>query len=81
MQALGHSGTSGTTIANQATVSYDSDNNGTNDATRVSDDPSTPAPSDATTFSVVGVIPALSRTMMLLLGAMLAAMALALMKP
>jgi uncharacterized repeat protein (TIGR01451 family) len=81
IQALVNTGTSGTTIANQATVSYDSDGNGTNDATRVSDDPSTAAPSDPTAFVVVGIVPALSRMMMLLLAVVLAALALALMKP
>jgi uncharacterized repeat protein (TIGR01451 family) len=81
IQALVHNGTSGTAIANQATVSYDSDGNGTNDATRTSDDPSTAAPSDPTAFTVVGIIPALSRSIALLLAAVLAAMALALMKP
>jgi uncharacterized repeat protein (TIGR01451 family) len=81
IQAVIRNGTSGTTIANQATVSYDSDGNGTNDATRQSDDPSTPAPSDATSFAVVGIVPALSRMLMLLLGAVLAAMALAIMNP
>lgn len=81
IQALVNTGTSGTTIANQATVSYDSDGNGTNDATRLSDDPSTAAPSDPTAFLVVGIVPALSRRMMLLLAAVLAALALAVMKP
>jgi len=81
IQALIRTGTSGTTISNQATVSYDSDGNGTNDATRQSDDPSTPAPSDATSFAVVGIVPALSRMLMLLLAAVLAAMALAIMNP
>jgi uncharacterized repeat protein (TIGR01451 family) len=81
IQALVKNGTSGTTIANQASVSYDSDGNGTNDATRVSDDPSTAAASDLTSFIVVGIVPALSRTAMLLLGLALAALALALMKP
>jgi len=81
IQALVKNGTSGTTIANQATVSYDSDGNGTNDATRQSDDPSTTAPSDPTAFVVVGIVPALSRMMMLLLAVVLAALALALMKP
>jgi uncharacterized repeat protein (TIGR01451 family) len=80
IQAFVRNGTSGTTIANQAAVSYDSDGNGTNDATRPSDDPSTAAPLDATLFTVVGIIPALSRSMMLLLAALLAAMALAMMK-
>jgi uncharacterized repeat protein (TIGR01451 family) len=81
IQALVRNGTSGTTIANQATVYYDSDGNGTNDATRQSDDPSTPAPSDATSFAVVGIIPALSRALMFLLAVVLAAMALAIMNP
>lgn len=81
IQALVKNGTSGTTIANQASVSYDSDGNGTNDATRLSDDPSTAAPSDPTAFAVVGIVPALSRMMMFLLAVVLAALALALMKP
>jgi uncharacterized repeat protein (TIGR01451 family) len=81
IQALVRTGTSGTTILNQATISFDSDANGTNDATRVSDDPSTAAPSDATAFTVAGVIPALSQMMMLLLVVVLAALALVLMKP
>jgi uncharacterized repeat protein (TIGR01451 family) len=81
IQALVRNGTSGTTIANQATVSYDSDGNGTNDATRQSDDPSTPAPSDATSFAVVGIVPALSRMLMVLLAAVLVALALALLNP
>jgi uncharacterized repeat protein (TIGR01451 family) len=81
IQALVNTGTSGATIANQATVSYDSDGNGANDATRLSDDPSTAAPSDPTAFLVVGIVPALSRMMMLLLACVLAALALALMKP
>jgi len=81
IQALVKNGTSGTTIANQASVSYDSDGNGTNDATRLSDDPSTAAPPDPTAFAVVGIVPALSRMMTLLLAVVLAALALALMKP
>lgn len=80
IQALVHYGTAGTTIANQATVSYDSDANGTNDASRQSDDPSTPAPSDPTSFTVAGSVPALSAAMLVLLGALLAAMALFVMK-
>jgi len=81
IQALVNNGTSGTTIANQATVSYDSDGNGTNDASRVSDDPSTAAQSDPTAFVVVGIVPALSRMSMLLLAVALTALALAMMKP
>jgi uncharacterized repeat protein (TIGR01451 family) len=80
IQALVHYGTAGTTISNQATVSYDSDANGTNDASRLSDDPSTPVPSDPTSFTVTGSVPALSTAMLVLLGALLAAMALYVMK-
>jgi uncharacterized repeat protein (TIGR01451 family) len=80
IQAFIKQGTIGTTISNQATVSYDSDANGTNDASRVSDDPSTAAPGDATSFQVVGSIPALSETMLLLLAAALAVMSLIVMR-
>jgi uncharacterized repeat protein (TIGR01451 family) len=76
IQAIVKSGTSGTTISNSATVSYDSDANGTNDATRQSDDPTTPAPNDPTSFAVVGSVPTLSAWMLMLLGSALAAMAL-----
>jgi uncharacterized repeat protein (TIGR01451 family) len=80
IQAFVHYGTAGTTISNQATISYDSDANGTNDASRQSDDPSTPAPSDPTSFTVAGSVPALSTAMLVLLAALLAAMALFVMK-
>jgi uncharacterized repeat protein (TIGR01451 family) len=43
----------GTTIANQATVSYDADGNGTNDATTLTDDPDEPGANDSTSFVVV----------------------------
>jgi uncharacterized repeat protein (TIGR01451 family) len=42
----------GTVVSNQGTISYDSDNNGTNDATGVTDDPSTLGANDATSFTV-----------------------------
>ncbi|HXH91818.1 MAG TPA: hypothetical protein VNN25_09575, partial [Thermoanaerobaculia bacterium] len=80
IQAFVKQGTIGTTISNQATVSYDSDANGTNDASRVSDDPSTAAPGDATSFQVVGSVPALSRMMLFLLAAALAVMSLIVMR-
>jgi uncharacterized repeat protein (TIGR01451 family) len=80
IQAFIKNGTSGSTISNTVTVSYDSDANGTNDATRSSDDPSTAAPNDATSFLVVGVVPALSGSTLLLLGAALAAVSLILMR-
>jgi uncharacterized repeat protein (TIGR01451 family) len=80
IQALIKTGTSGTTVSNQANISYDADANGTNESTRQSDDPSTAAPSDPTSFVVTGIIPALSHLMLALLGAMIAAIALITMK-
>jgi hypothetical protein len=46
----------GTTIANQATVYYDVDGNGTNDATTVTDDPAVSGANDPTSFVVVSPI-------------------------
>ena len=80
IQAVVKSGTSGSTIVNSATVAFDSDANGTNDTTRTSDDPSTIAPFDATAFQVVGIVPALSALMLILLAAALTAMALIVMR-
>lgn len=50
----------GSTIINQAAVSYDADNDGNNDTTALSDDPNTSAPLDATVVGVAGPIPTLS---------------------
>lgn len=47
-------GTEGQTVANQATIYYDSDENTTNESSDVTDDPSTLAFGDATAFTVVG---------------------------
>jgi uncharacterized repeat protein (TIGR01451 family) len=80
IQAFVKYGTIGSTISNQATVSYDSDANGTNDASRVSDDPSTIAANDPTSFQVVGSVPALSEMMLFLLAAALAVMSLVVMR-
>jgi hypothetical protein len=44
----------GTIVSNQGAIFYDSDGNGTNDASGVTDDPSTPAPNDPTSFTVTG---------------------------
>jgi uncharacterized repeat protein (TIGR01451 family) len=49
-------GTMGTTISNQGTISYDNDDNGTNESSAVTDDPGTPASNDPTSF-VVGTTP------------------------
>jgi len=42
----------GTTISNQGSIAYDADVNGTNEANRVTDDPSTGAANDPTSFPV-----------------------------
>lgn len=47
-------GTGGQTISNQGTISYDSDNNGTNDASALTDDPGTQTANDPTSFVVTG---------------------------
>ncbi len=47
-------GTGGTTIANQGTVNYDADANGTNESTSTTDDPSVGGANDPTTFVVAG---------------------------
>ena len=70
-------GTAGQTVSNQGTVTYDADQNGTNETTVQTDDPSDPAPGDSTDF-VVGQggfnpeIPTLSQ-----LGALMLALGLA----
>jgi len=76
IQATVKNGTIGTTISNQASASYDSDWNGTNESTRQSDDPATATPSDPTSFVVVANVPALSNLIVTLLAAALAATAL-----
>jgi len=43
----------GTTVANQATVNYDADANGTNESTTLTDDPDKPGANDPTSFVVV----------------------------
>jgi len=61
----------GTTVSNQGSIAYDSDNDGTNDASNVTDDPGTGTPDDPTTFVVGGVaiaaIPAVGSTGLALL--------------
>ncbi len=50
------------TVSNQGAVSYDSDANGTNDASAVTDDPAVGGGSDATTFTIGGASADLSIT-------------------
>ena len=45
------------TVSNQGTISYDSDANGTNDSSAVTDDPGTVTANDPTSFTAVDVTP------------------------
>jgi uncharacterized repeat protein (TIGR01451 family) len=56
----------------QAVLSYDSDRNGTNDATLLSDEPRTAAPNDPAGFQVITPIPALGWPALLIAAAGLA---------
>jgi uncharacterized repeat protein (TIGR01451 family) len=58
-----NTGTQGQTLANQGTVFFDADGNGTNESSVPTDDPATAAANDPTTFQVapiIGEIPTLS---------------------
>jgi len=56
IQATINPGTAGTVISNQGTITYDSDGNGTGDATHPTDDPALPGAADPTSFTpVVGL--------------------------
>jgi uncharacterized repeat protein (TIGR01451 family) len=73
----------GATVSNQATISYDANADGTNEATGQTDDPAAGGASNPTTIVVAGgatEIPTLSTVGLLLLSLALAAMALALLK-
>jgi uncharacterized repeat protein (TIGR01451 family) len=75
----------GTTVTNQGTISYDSDGNGTNDATAVTDDPAAGGAANGTAFVIAPAvsgeaIPALDPLALLLLTALMAALALAMLK-
>ncbi len=52
IQATINAGTSNTTISNQATLSYDADGNGVNEASGVSDDPGVAGTTNVTSFVV-----------------------------
>jgi uncharacterized repeat protein (TIGR01451 family) len=69
-------GNEGSTISNQATLLYDSDGNGSNETTVLSDDPGTPAANDPTAFAVAAAaVPTVSELGLLLLAAGLAMLA------
>ncbi len=83
IRATVNPGTAGTTISNQGTVSYDSNNDGTNDATAVTDNPGTPAAGDPTSVTVRAApvdVPALSETGLIALALALALAALLLVR-
>ncbi|HYC90856.1 MAG TPA: endonuclease/exonuclease/phosphatase family protein [Thermoanaerobaculia bacterium] len=72
--------TPGTSVANQGTINYDADGNGTNESTRQTDSPAAPGSADATTFTVTApaefaAIPTLDEWMLLALAALMAAVA------
>lgn len=71
-------GTVGTTISNQATIHYDSDGNGSNESTAVSDDPVPAGPDDPTDLVVLEGVPPAEIPTLTSLGAGLFALALAL---
>ncbi|HEV7486850.1 MAG TPA: G8 domain-containing protein [Thermoanaerobaculia bacterium] len=74
----------GTTVSNQGTISYDSDGNGTNDATAQTDDPTVAGSANPTTFVGISTnpaaIPAVSPIGLMLLAAMLTALGFAMVK-
>ena len=73
----------GQTVSNQGTIAYDSDGNGTNDATAQTDDPGVPGPANPTSFTVAAAgtdIPTLSNLGLLLLGLAMAGLAFASLK-
>ena len=75
-------GASGT-VSNQGTISYDADGDGTNESTAVTDDPSTPAANDPTTFAVgaaIATVPTLSDFGLAALGLALMGAALVLLR-
>jgi len=68
----------GQTISNQGTIAYDSDGNGTNDATAQTDDPGAPGADNPTSFTVAAAgtdIPTLSNLGLLLLALAVAGLA------
>jgi uncharacterized repeat protein (TIGR01451 family) len=52
----------GTTVSNQASISFDADLNGTNESSGTSDDPSVGGANDPTTFTVGGVVLSATKT-------------------
>jgi uncharacterized repeat protein (TIGR01451 family) len=70
----------GSTVSNQGTIAYDSDGNGTNDASAQTDDPTVVGPANPTSFVGISAIPAVSPLGLLLLASMLTALGFAMVK-
>jgi uncharacterized repeat protein (TIGR01451 family) len=71
------------TVSNQGTISFDSDNDGTNDATAQTDDPAAGGAANPTAFvvaSAVALVPTLSVFGLLLLAVILAGLAFAILR-
>jgi len=49
------SGAAGTVVSNQGTISYDGDNNGTNESTELTDDPAQQGAADPTSFTIAAL--------------------------
>jgi uncharacterized repeat protein (TIGR01451 family) len=71
-----NAGTTGMTLCNQATINYDADGDGTNESTRLSDDPDEPGPADPCCFRVTPPIPTLSGSGLAALALLLAGLAM-----
>ncbi len=73
-----NSGTEGQTVANQGTIYFDADGNGTNESSTSTDDPSVGGRQDATAFLVATPIPALSPAGIMALVLLIAVLGIAL---
>jgi uncharacterized repeat protein (TIGR01451 family) len=80
--AIVNTGTAGATIANQGTVFFDADGNGTNESSVLTDNPATAATDDPTTFQVATLaqVPTLSELGLAILALLLASGALVMMR-
>jgi uncharacterized repeat protein (TIGR01451 family) len=78
IHAVVNNGAAGQVIANQGTIFFDADGNGTNESSILTDDPSVGGASDPTTFRVAGIaqVPTLSPLSLAILALLLASGAL-----
>jgi uncharacterized repeat protein (TIGR01451 family) len=78
IHAIVNNGAAGQTIANQGTIFFDADGNGTNESSILTDDPNVGGASDPTAFQVAGIaqVPTLSPLSLAVLALLLACGAL-----